>query len=203
MEFIFANAISKKNCEFISKEVLLRILLIQFLEYWVVLTEFWSCFRFKDTVKVDWSFMCHLGASILSNFILKSFKKIFKDFAEFFFANGNIAAFVGFSFAKRHTQLYFVEFIFANWKNKIKLIFVKINCLKVNIVTQSSISNVTGRYGSRDAVTSKMEDFVIIVNGWKPLTIITKRSILDVAAALDPPITGFLKCWYRTALFQF
>ena len=27
-----------------------------------------------------------------------------------------------------------------------------------------------------------MESFVIIVNGWKPLTIITKRSILDVAA---------------------
>ena len=34
-------------------------------------------------------------------------------------------------------------------------------------------------------VTSKMERFVIIVNGSKPLTIITKRSILDVAAALD------------------
>ena len=32
-----------------------------------------------------------------------------------------------------------------------------------------------------------MERFVIIVNGWKPLTIITKRSILDVAAVLDPP----------------
>ena len=25
-----------------------------------------------------------------------------------------------------------------------------------------------------------------VTNGWKPLTIITKRSILDVAAALDP-----------------
>ena len=33
-----------------------------------------------------------------------------------------------------------------------------------------------------------MERFVIIVNGWKPLTIITKRSILNVAAALDPPL---------------
>ena len=42
------------------------------------------------------------------------------------------------------------------------------------------------RGGSRTAVTSKMERFVIIVNGWKPLTIITKRSILDVAAVLDP-----------------
>ena len=44
------------------------------------------------------------------------------------------------------------------------------------------------RGGSRTAATSKMERFVIIVNGWKPLTIITKRSILDVAAALDPPL---------------
>ena len=33
-----------------------------------------------------------------------------------------------------------------------------------------------------------MERFVIIVNGFQPLTIITKRSILDVAAALDPPL---------------
>ena len=29
--------------------------------------------------------------------------------------------------------------------------------------------------------TPKMEHFVIIVNGWKPLTIITKRSILEAA----------------------
>ena len=34
----------------------------------------------------------------------------------------------------------------------------------------------------------RMEHFVITVNGWKPLTIITKSSILDVAAALDPPL---------------
>ena len=33
-----------------------------------------------------------------------------------------------------------------------------------------------------------MECSVIIVNGGKPLTIITKRSILDVAAVLDPPL---------------
>ena len=41
------------------------------------------------------------------------------------------------------------------------------------------------RGGSRTAATSKMERFAIIVNGWKPLTIITKHSILDVAAVLD------------------
>ena len=44
------------------------------------------------------------------------------------------------------------------------------------------------RGGSRTAATSKMERFVVIVNSWKPLTIITKRSILDVAAVLDPPL---------------
>ena len=30
-----------------------------------------------------------------------------------------------------------------------------------------------------------MERFVIIVNGFQPLTIITKRSILDIAAVLE------------------
>ena len=48
------------------------------------------------------------------------------------------------------------------------------------------------RGGSRTAATSKMERFVIIVNGFQPLTIITKRSILDVAAALDPPLPLFI-----------
>ena len=44
------------------------------------------------------------------------------------------------------------------------------------------------RGGFRTAATSKMECFMIIVNSWKPLAIITKRSILDVAAPLDPPL---------------
>ena len=44
------------------------------------------------------------------------------------------------------------------------------------------------RGGSRTAATSKMERFVIMVNGFQPLTIITKRSVLDVAAVLDPPL---------------
>ena len=48
---------------------------------------------------------------------------------------------------------------------------------------------VVAKGGSRTAATSKMEHFVIIVNGWKPL-IITKRSILDVAAVLDPPVVA-------------
>ena len=42
--------------------------------------------------------------------------------------------------------------------------------------------------------TSKMERFMVILNGWKLLTIITKRSILDVVAVLNPPlITGSLR----------
>ena len=45
------------------------------------------------------------------------------------------------------------------------------------------------RGGSRAAATSKMERFVIIVNGWKSLTIITKQSIFDVAAALDSSLS--------------
>ena len=44
------------------------------------------------------------------------------------------------------------------------------------------------RGGSRAAATSRTECFVIIVNGFQPLTIITKHSILDVAAVLDPPL---------------
>ena len=53
-------------------------------------------------------------------------------------------------------------------------------------------NNIYGtRGGSRTAATSKMEHFVIIVNRWKPLTIITKSSILDVAAVLDPPLGTF------------
>ena len=44
--------------------------------------------------------------------------------------------------------------------------------------------------GSRTAAPSKMEHFKIIVNGWKPLTIITKRSILDAKGVLDPLLVG-------------
>ena len=47
--------------------------------------------------------------------------------------------------------------------------------------------------GPKDAATSKMELFVITVNGYRPLTIITKDSILDVAGVLDPPLVGCFK----------
>ena len=48
------------------------------------------------------------------------------------------------------------------------------------------------RCGSRIVEISKMEPFVIIVNGFQPLTIITKRSILDAAAVLYPSL-GMIK----------
>ena len=47
-----------------------------------------------------------------------------------------------------------------------------------------------GRGGSRTAATSKMERFMMMVNGWKTLTIIAKHSILDVTVVLDPPLIG-------------
>ena len=64
------------------------------------------------------------------------------------------------------------------------------------------------RAGSRAAATSKMERFVIIVNGFQPLTIITKRSILDVAAALDLPLIitmlpQEIKCQLRCRIYCF
>ena len=55
-------------------------------------------------------------------------------------------------------------------------------------IEKKAVLPIILRGGSRTAATSKMERFVIIVNGWKPLTIITKHSILDVAAVLDPPL---------------
>ena len=44
------------------------------------------------------------------------------------------------------------------------------------------------RGGSRDAETPNMESFVIVVSGFQSLTITTKRSILDVAGVLHPPL---------------
>ena len=43
-----------------------------------------------------------------------------------------------------------------------------------------------------------MERFVIIVNGWRQFSIITKHSILDVAAALYPPLMRKQKNWYAS-----
>ena len=64
------------------------------------------------------------------------------------------------------------------------LFFFKGTVFLSNKSLQSFVfSKVLSRGGSTAAVTFKMECFVIIVNGRKPFTIITKYSILDVAAA--------------------
>ena len=72
--------------------------------------------------------------------------------------------------------------------------------LWIFIVCGQGVSTCRG--GSRAAATSKMEHFVIIVNGWKPLTVITKRSILDVAATLDPPLIYTRRSqWFSSKTF--
>ena len=63
-----------------------------------------------------------------------------------------------------------------------------------SIPSNNFFSEIFCRGGSRTAVTSKVEHFVIIVKGFEPLTTITKSSILDVAAVLDPPLICYLKC---------
>ena len=49
---------------------------------------------------------------------------------------------------------------------------------------------INSRGGSRTAASPKMECFVIIVNGWKLLTFIAKRSILDVGTVLYSPLNS-------------
>ena len=63
-------------------------------------------------------------------------------------------------------------------------------CNHRHAIKMSSVALIINSmfYYDLPPATSKMERFLIIVNGWKPLIIITKRSILDVAAALDPPL---------------
>ena len=62
------------------------------------------------------------------------------------------------------------------------------NCISVILLLYLSYSYLTWVYfrgGSRTTGTSKIERSV---NGFQPLTIITKWSILDAAAVVDPPL---------------
>ena len=70
------------------------------------------------------------------------------------------------------------------------------------------------RSGSRTTSASKIERFAIIVKGWKPLTVFTKRFILDVVAVLDLPLntlgdilftreTGLMYNFCRSYVFIF
>ena len=61
-----------------------------------------------------------------------------------------------------------------------------VSCYVSRTCVWAEIIIIRGR--SRAVATSRMECFVIIVKGIQPLTIIIKHSILNVAAALDPPL---------------
>ena len=48
-----------------------------------------------------------------------------------------------------------------------------------------------------------MERYVLTVNGWKPLTIITKRFTLDIAAVPDPPLRYMMEEYLDPQLYQY
>ena len=67
----------------------------------------------------------------------------------------------------------------------------KFTCNICRLVDELYDCLILDRGGSRTVITSKKEHFAIILNGRKPLTIITKSSILDVTAVLYPSIYVF------------
>ena len=72
-------------------------------------------------------------------------------------------------------------------QNRYKIPPLMCERLKIGVTPATVTTSIRG--GPRTAATSNLELFVIIVSGWKPLTIITKSSILEVATVLDPPLT--------------
>ena len=68
-----------------------------------------------------------------------------------------------------------------------------VTCSKPDVIWSSNFKVLPwtqaicrGRSGT--TATSKMENFAVIIYDWKPLIIITKSSILDDAAVLDPSL---------------
>ena len=61
--------------------------------------------------------------------------------------------------------------------------------------TYPDIMSTRGRSGT--GATFKLEPFLITVNAWL-LTIVTKSSILDVAAVPDPPLSTIIKLKQNT-----
>ena len=84
--------------------------------------------------------------------------------------------------------MFIIFAYFPFHRNSICILF---NKLKINIgISETKARRIVLeiRGGSRTAATSKMVHFGRIVNGYQPLTIIAKSSILDVAAVLDAPL---------------
>ena len=48
------------------------------------------------------------------------------------------------------------------------------------------------RVGSRTHVGSEVEFFLIIVNGFQPLALVIRYSILDLEVVLDPPLFNII-----------
>ena len=112
-----------------------------------------------------------------------------------------------------------ITFLFSYFKKKIKLtkrnnaepfiylylIHIRLHCIpsiKLYLIFKGKCEVLylflqffafQGRGGSRTAATSKMKRFMIIVNSFQPLTIITKCTNLDVAAALGLPLQSTVK----------
>ena len=88
----------------------------------------------------------------------------------------------------RRKLVTFTLVIFLSCWHKI---FKNVECLLFPIcllfLILSNLS-ITFSCRSRTATTSEVDLFVIIVNRFQPLTIITKSSTLDVSAVLDPPL---------------
>ena len=74
--------------------------------------------------------------------------------------------------------------------NDTKLVNSKTDKNRAPYVKQrnQSVFSLISIGGSRTAATSNIEHFVIIVNGFQSLTIVTTTSILDVAAILGRPL---------------
>ena len=81
------------------------------------------------------------------------------------------------------------KWVYMGLKAQQNTILLFLTNLFIRKVLRTNQLGTSIRGGSGTAVTSKMQHFVIIGSTWKLLTISTKRSILDVAAVLDPPLS--------------
>ena len=66
-----------------------------------------------------------------------------------------------------------------------------ISKIKSNVIFYLKNDDINAA-GSRTAARSKVEIFVAIVNGWKPLTLVIKSFISNVAAVLDPSLSQLM-----------
>ena len=93
--------------------------------------------------------------------------------------------FVWYFFIAKNCQ----KWVYMGLKAQQNTILLFLTNLFIRKVLRTNQLGTSIRGGSGTAVTSKMQHFVIIGSTWKLLTISTKRSILDVAAVLDPPLS--------------